>query len=582
MNAYLLAPLTAIIVSAVCGAAILARDASHRANRLAATIVFSCTFWSLCEVLWNTADDPAVVHGLVKLSAFGWIGIGPLFFELMLSATSHSTRHLRLLRRFIVPGILALGLCTWFSPYVTRGVVRTSWGWAYEVGALMPLFYVLIVSMVVPGIVIGWRAFRRSKSASERQQARILVAGITVPLVVASVTEAILPIFEIQSPRFGSLSLAVLCGCITYTQSRYGYSVLAPGRFQKEVFDVLPDGVAILHTDGTLRSGNAELARLVGASLAELEGTPLIDRFDLDVDMNTEIDLRDHECRLYTAAGGTIPVAVSSTLLRDKTESPIATLVVARDLREVIDLRLQLATQDRLAAVGQLAAGIAHEVNNPLSFAISNLNLLRAGWPKVAISIPAEAGAEVVEFASEAEEILDEAIEGVERAIGIVRDVKAFARGSESIFTPCALSDVVDNALRFAKHHFAPGVGLSVHHEQLPNVEGAHQDLEQVVLNLLLNAAQAVGESGSIRVETIRRDDAAIVLVQDDGPGIPSDEIERIFDPFFTTKPVGEGTGLGLAVSHEIVRLHGGVLRVASAPGGTRFEIEIPLPPKPI
>jgi PAS domain S-box-containing protein len=575
---YLLAPLSACLISAVCAAVILDRDSHHRANRLVAFIVLGCTFWSLCEVLWNTTSDPEVSLALVRLSAFGWIWIGPAFLHLMISATSSPAPRARRLLRFLYPLMAVMLFIAWTTPLVTASVVRTSWGVAYRTGPLMGIYYAITVSTVLVALVVGRQAFLRSRSDSEREQARLLIFGISVPLVAASVTDAILPMMGVQWPRVGTLSLAVLCAVITSSRVRYGYSVLAPGRFQREVFDALQDGIAILHLDGSLRTGNPAIARLLGCSLDGLEGTSLSDRLGVSRDELTS--LHDRQLEVTTASGERVLVAVSGSTLRDKRGSPVAILLLARDLREVSALQRRLATQDRLAAVGQLAAGIAHEVNNPLAYASTNLHLLRRDWGKVAEELREQAGPEARAFLGEAEEAFDEALEGVNRAIAIVRDVTRFARGGdEGRVVSCDLRSLLEHALRFARPQIARGVRVEEDYAELPPVPGAPRELEQVFLNLILNAAQALGSSGRIGLRTLTDGAFAVVVVEDDGPGIPADQMDRIFDPFFTTKAVGEGTGLGLAVSHEIVRRHGGEIRVVSRPGaGTRFEARLPLP----
>jgi PAS domain S-box-containing protein len=573
---YLLAPMSACLISAVCAAVILDRDAHHRANRLSAFIVLGCSFWSFCEVLWNTASDPGVALALVRLSAFGFWWIGPVFLDLMLSATTLAAPRARLLLRIAYPVLSLMLPLVWFTPLYTAGVVRTSWGWGYVTGPLMPVYYAITIATVVAALAVGRRAFVRSRSRSERQQARLLVVGIFAPVVGASVTDAILPMLGIQWPRLGTLSLSVLCAVITTSRMRYGYSVLAPGRFQREVFDALPDGIAILLLDGTLRTGNPAIARLLGCGLAELEGGSLADR--LAIPAGELAALHDRSLEIATASGERIPVGVSGTTLRDKRGAPVAILLVMRDLREVSALQRRLATRDRLAAVGQLAAGIAHEVNNPLAYASTNLHLLRREWSKVAEDLRHRAGPESRAFLGEAEEVFDEALEGVNRAIAIVRDVTRFARGGDEGHGPCELRALLENALRFARPQIARGIRVEEDHAELPPVPGAPRELEQVFLNLILNAAQALDGRGRIGLRTLRDGSYAVVVVEDDGPGIPADQIDHIFDPFFTTKAVGEGTGLGLAVSHEIVRRHGGEFRVVSRVGeGTRFEARLPL-----
>jgi signal transduction histidine kinase len=228
--------------------------------------------------------------------------------------------------------------------------------------------------------------------------------------------------------------------------------------------------------------------------------------------------------------------------------------------------------------VGQLAAGIAHEVNNPLAFARANLNLLRAEWEKLCQAARDGASAGPGGRVDEAGEVLDEALEGVDRAIAIMRDVTRFSRGGGSSRSRCELARLVGSALRFARPQIGVAVQVEESHAELPPVLAAAEELEQVFLNLILNAGQALGPKGRIRIQSALRGDTAVVSIEDDGPGIPGELLGRIFDPFFSTKPVGEGTGLGLAVSHEIVRRHGGELRVESRVGmGTRFEVRLPL-----
>src|SRR5262249_4545426 len=163
--------------------------------------------------------------------------------------------------------------------------------------------------------------------------------------------------------------------------------------------------------------------------------------------------------------------------------------------------------------------------------------------------------------------------EGVDRTIAIVRDVRDLAHGANAAAEPFDLDEVVDEALRVAGAQAGPGVRIERVSGALPTLRGSAGRFRQVVLNLVVNAIHAVGARGVVRVTTELRGRQALMRVEDDGPGIDPDVRARLFEPFFTTKPVGQGTGLGLYVSYEIVRAHGGEIRVDSEPGrGTRFE----------
>jgi signal transduction histidine kinase len=252
-------------------------------------------------------------------------------------------------------------------------------------------------------------------------------------------------------------------------------------------------------------------------------------------------------------------------------------VLALRDVREVADLRRRLVTAGRLAAVGELAAGIAHEINNPIAFVRANLGTLRDYWADLAKQARDEPRSG--ELVRDGDELIDECLEGIDRVRQIVHDVKGFAHSSEER----ALVDVnglLDSAVRIARPQIPGGARLERFFTDVPHVRASARHLQQVFLNLLTNAAHAVGERGSIRVRTARAANGVEVRVEDDGCGIGADLLDRVFDPFFTTKSVGEGTGLGLAISYQIVRSHGGDIRIESAPGrGTCVDVFLPAEP---
>jgi signal transduction histidine kinase len=235
----------------------------------------------------------------------------------------------------------------------------------------------------------------------------------------------------------------------------------------------------------------------------------------------------------------------------------------AQTLREK---ELQLAHGERLAAAGTLAAGLAHEINNPIAFVLANLNHLQA--------LRKEENSE-----AEIEEVVLETQEGVERLRAIVDELLRLARTGERLSEPVQLARVVESVLPIVRHEAKGRVRIETNLAYAPLVSGDPSRLGQVVLNLIQNAihALAAGERGgrvSISVAPVA---AGVELsVEDDGPGIPDDVLPRIFEPFFTTKASGAGTGLGLAVTREIVSRHGGTIEVETSSAGTRFRVTLP------
>jgi len=244
----------------------------------------------------------------------------------------------------------------------------------------------------------------------------------------------------------------------------------------------------------------------------------------------------------------------------------------------VASLRSRLVISDRLAAVGQLAAGIAHEINNPVAFVRSNLGALYQLIDDVGSKMPAAVAAELDESLTEGRELIEESLEGIDRMAAIVRDVKGFSHAGEARQQRIDLNLLLDAVVRVSSPQIPAGCEIERCYAEIPEVLGATQELQQVFLNLVVNAAQAIESGDTIRVTTFLEHDHVVTLIEDGGSGIAPEAIERIFDPFFTTKAVGEGTGLGLAISYQIILNHRGNLSVESELGrGTRFRVELPM-----
>lgn len=257
----------------------------------------------------------------------------------------------------------------------------------------------------------------------------------------------------------------------------------------------------------------------------------------------------------------------------------------------------QLLQSEKLASIGQLAAGIAHEINNPIGFVNSNLNSLRQYlddllrlievYETVESSLPAEAAGHIAVLKTELQldylredvgSLIAESIDGTARVRRIVQDLRDFSRTGAVDWQFADLHQGLDSTLNVAANEIKYKAKVVREYGPLPAVECVPAQLNQVFLNLLVNAAQAIEERGTITVRTGCEGDQVWLAFADDGRGIPDELQSRIFDPFFTTKPVGQGTGLGLSLSYGIVQKHGGSIDVDSRPGeGTTFTLRLPI-----
>ena len=262
-------------------------------------------------------------------------------------------------------------------------------------------------------------------------------------------------------------------------------------------------------------------------------------------------------------------------------------LVTFFDVTEARALQAQLALSSRLAAMGTLVAGVAHEINNPLAAELADqgiaLELAREVRDRLHGGGPIDRPAEVRRL-DDAIEALSEAQEGGQRIARIVKNLSTFGR-PDPRRTPVRLSDVVTGALRWVPSSVTQAATVHVEDGGAPEVLASTGQLEQVVVNLVTNASKAMppGKRGLIWIRMGPGSPGTSRLeVTDDGKGIEPAHLERIFEPFFTTRPagVGRGTGLGLSICHAIVSAHGGTLTVTSTPGkGSTFRMELPVAP---
>lgn len=265
------------------------------------------------------------------------------------------------------------------------------------------------------------------------------------------------------------------------------------------------------------------------------------------------------------------------------------------------EARIQILQQEKLASIGQLAAGVAHEINNPIGFVTSNLMTLKRYLEKLTsyteqlsaalrCSAPAADQAALDEqrrtlkidhILIDAGQLIAESLEGAERVRDIVTDLNFFANDRQTEFTACDVNRCIRSALRMVSGEYKEVAPLLLDlQEPLPMLTANNQQLMQVVANLVANAAHAVRQKqqqGLIHVRSWQEGEQLCFSVSDNGHGIPEEIRNRIFDPFFTTKEIGAGTGLGLSVSNEIIRKHGGKLSVQSQVGlGSTFTVCLP------
>jgi len=256
--------------------------------------------------------------------------------------------------------------------------------------------------------------------------------------------------------------------------------------------------------------------------------------------------------------------------------------------RELENTQHQLLQQEKMASIGQLAAGVAHEINNPTGYLRSNLQTLTKYHEQMVEVLKKAKDAGIAE--NEWEEydldyvledlpvLMEQSLNGTDRIIKIVKGLSRFSHVEEENLETVNMNELLDQTIELLWNEIKHKAELKKEYGDLPPIQANASQLSQVFVNFIVNALHAMEKGGDLTIRTIAREDGVAVEISDTGKGIPEEALSRIFDPFFTTKPVGEGTGLGLSISYEIIKGHGGEIEVESEPWkGTTFTVVLPV-----
>jgi PAS domain S-box-containing protein len=382
----------------------------------------------------------------------------------------------------------------------------------------------------------------------------------------------------------------------------------------RELYDEAPHPYfTVSAADGTIRDCNQAAGRLVGLDVSAIKGKPLVDLY-ADTPLGKSAakkvferftrgePIADAELQMNRADGGVVDVSLSVYPKRGEGGEGFESRSIAIDITERKRLQAQIAQSDRLASMGMLAAGVAHEINNPLCYVLYNLESLTDDLPRLSsalrkcldILVGRVGDGEWARLMGQDHELLNpsmlddirarfkDALEGTHRIKGIVRGLGVFSRVERDRVVTVALMHVIEVAINMAFNEIKYRARLVKEYGKTSTIMANDARLSQVFVNLLINAAHAIGEGdvehNEIRVRTWQEGDEVFAEVRDTGKGIPKEHLPHLFEPFFTTKEVGVGTGLGLPISKAIVEEYAGRIEVESKVGkGTSFVVRLPV-----
>ncbi|MDZ4179293.1 MAG: ATP-binding protein [Coriobacteriia bacterium] len=340
--------------------------------------------------------------------------------------------------------------------------------------------------------------------------------------------------------------------------------------YTQSILRSITSGVLTVGPDGSVTTINPAAERMLGVSEYDIVPRPIASIFSDDGGLSVDVDkvlsgrlpLTMRDLTLVTKPGRTIDVQASTSRMRAVGGRILGAVVTIEDVSEIKALTEQLIRADRLAAMGELTAGVAHEVRNPLGIIRASVQLLE------------DAGGDPARIA-ELGSVIKQEIDRLDRVIKALLD---FGRPSKPTFVQTDVESVLRDVVLFT-NRFAKQADVRIVEEYTPNLPRVLADpdqLKQVFLNLVTNAVQAMEDrGGEIRIQTTVDGEYIGVTVADSGPGIADENLSRVFDPFFSTR--SEGTGLGLTMVHRIVDEHDGHIEVGSTSGGTVFRVSFPV-----
>jgi PAS domain S-box-containing protein len=392
--------------------------------------------------------------------------------------------------------------------------------------------------------------------------------------------------------------------------------------FLREIYRAMPGALLVFNAEGRVKAVNQAALGMLGYTEVELIGKPMAELFDgqelealerpASVAPGAD-DVVRAESSCKTKGEAIIPVLLSTSALRADVPSAQGKhelVCVALDIRDRRRLEVELRQAQKLESVGRLAAGVAHEINTPIQFVNDNVHFVRDAMndlsrlldaygelrSAVADGRPSRVFTDQVSEVEEAADLdylrenvpraLERSIEGLERVAAIVRSMKEFAHPDLKEMAPVDLNRAIASTLVIAKNEYKLVADVSTDFGEIPQVTCLVGEMNQVILNIVVNAAHAIGDvvsgteaRGLITVRTRAEGDSVVISIADTGGGIPSAVASQIFDPFFTTKEVGRGTGQGLAIARSVVcEKHGGELTFETELGrGTTFVIRLPI-----
>ena len=598
-------------------------------NRVCALLIFCFAIWSFATIFISdisfSKDTARLAMNIGSLGWCSWPVFTLWFFFVMTEKQKILKKYITYLWMFL-PAVLFIYL-QW-KGLLIDDYIRQPYGWSYTWSKSIwpPLFYIYYFSFITTGLSLYFDFIRKLKKTSTVVMSKISFVTTPLSMILGSISNVLLPELNIHRfpPLADVLSFVWVIGLV-YGIKKYGFMTITPAAAAEDILATMADSLILINPDRYIIRANQATLDLLGFKEKELIGKPIdailnersLFRGEEFQRLIRDGQRRDYDMDYKTKSGELIPISFSASVMYNKQKQLIGIVGVAKDLRQirrlikelqeeraVLDIRVkqrtaelekanrelqekteelkekqvQLIQSAKMAAVGQLGAGVAHELNNPLGGILGYAQFVLEKLKRP-------------EFGTEDFKGCSKYLESIEheaaRCKGIVENLLKFSRRPISP-KPEALdiASAINETLSIIGHQLKlKNIKLTLDIKpDLAGVIGILNQLQQVFANLILNAQQAMSEAGELKItaynildEKTKTPTHVRIEFSDTGCGISEENLLHLFEPFFTTKQSQKGTGLGLAVSYQIIQDHRGTIEVTSEVGkGTRFAITLP------
>ena len=598
---------------------VLCKNPKALLNRILAVLLLCFVIWSFGAIFYS---DPRFSKEIVRLAIYinsiGWLSFASLAFWFMLIfAKKEKILKSKITYIFIFLPPLIFHYQVWRGRFQVD-FIRQPWGWNYvwSDSLWLKIFYVYYLFLMVFGGYLTYDFSCKSGRLRYRKQARVNLSAIFISLILGTVSNVLLQELHIYHlPPLADVFALIFAGAFVYTITRYSFLAISPETAADNILATMGESLLLIEPDNNIVNANQTTFDLLGYKKEDLVGKPVTTIFpegeyDQRIkELKEKGTIHNYDTFYRTRTGEEIPVSIFMSLLKDEYGDLSGILCIAEDMREIKrlmekekdlaaataaaevekkraaelekaykdlrDTQAQLVQSAKMAGIGQLSAGVAHEINNPLGGILGYAQFILTKLDKPDFN---------AESFKTCREYLTHIERESQRCKKIVENLLNFSRKSADVFQPVDIKTTMENTLSVIRHSLeSKNIKITTEYEpDIPLIKGNANQLQQVFTNIIINAQHAMPKGGQLNIRIKVGEEGGKknlqISFQDTGCGIPKENLERIFEPFFTTKGGDwKSIGLGLSICYQIIEQHKGRILVESEVNkGSTFTFVLP------